>query len=94
MAEHVTDAEKVKICQHLLLNSPPGQFSDVLAGKLTMLFMILAEMVIQRPNTSCYALESSVLFSKWPASRFMAPQIFLVCWRENRPRSASNAHRV
>lgn len=31
--EIATDEEKLKIAQHFLLSSPPGQFSDVLSGE-------------------------------------------------------------
>ena len=31
--EEVSDEEKLKIAQHFLLSSPPGQFSDVLQGE-------------------------------------------------------------
>lgn len=29
----ISDEEKLKIAQHFLMSSPPGQFDDVLQGK-------------------------------------------------------------
>ncbi len=36
--EELSDQEKLQVAQHLLLQSPPGQFDDVLSGTFACQF--------------------------------------------------------